>query len=89
MAHGICSEGRQPNSADSPYAASKQPSTCSLIAIHKVLKFPMNIISPSNAYCPGNCCNRVIRSRYLRTDRQEAAIQGGGRAEKSYIHARD
>jgi dTDP-glucose 4,6-dehydratase len=61
-----------------------------LISVHKVLKFPMNIIRPSNAYCPGQLLHRVIPKAvvYGLTGRK-LPLHGGGRVEKSYIHGRD
>ena len=74
----------------SPYAASKAAFDMHLISIHKVLKFPMNIIRPSNAYCPGQLLHRVIpRAVLCGLTGKRLPLQGGGRAEKSYIHARD
>lgn len=74
----------------SPYSASKAAFDLHLIAIHKVLKFPMNILRPSNAYCPGQLLHRVIPKAIIcgLTGRQ-LPLHGGGRAEKSYIHASD
>jgi dTDP-glucose 4,6-dehydratase len=31
-----------------------------LISAYKFLKFPMNVLRPSNAYCPGQLLHRVI-----------------------------
>lgn len=74
----------------SPYAASKAAFDLHLVAISNVLKFPMNIIRPSNAYCPGQLLHRVIpRAVICGLTGQKLPLQGGGRAEKSYIHARD
>lgn len=74
----------------SPYAASKAAFDMYLISVHRVLKFPMNIIRPSNAYCPGQLLHRVIPKAvvYGLTGRK-LPLHGGGRAEKSYIHGRD
>src|SRR5258706_13939585 len=44
----------------SPYAASKAAFDMYLISVHRINKFPMNIIRPSNAYCPGQLLHRVI-----------------------------
>ena len=61
-----------------------------LISVHRVLKFPMNIIRPSNAYAPGQLLHRVIPKAVLcGLTGRKLPLQGGGRAEKSYIHARD
>jgi dTDP-glucose 4,6-dehydratase len=74
----------------SPYAASKAAFDLHLISVNKVLKFPMNIVRPSNAYCPGQLLHRVIpRTIICGLTGQKLPLQGGGRAEKSYIHARD
>jgi dTDP-glucose 4,6-dehydratase len=74
----------------SPYAASKAAFDLHLMAISKVLKFPMNIIRPSNAYCPGQLLHRVIpKAVVLGLLGRRLPLHGGGRAEKSYIHARD
>jgi dTDP-glucose 4,6-dehydratase len=74
----------------SPYAASKAAFDFHLISAHRVLKFPMNIIRPSNAYCPGQLLHRVIpKAVVCGLTGRKLPLQGGGRAEKSYIHATD
>jgi dTDP-glucose 4,6-dehydratase len=74
----------------SPYAASKAAFDWYLVSVHKFQKFPMNIIRPSNAYCPGQLLHRVIPKTVLcGLTGKKLPLQGGGRAEKSYIHARD
>jgi dTDP-glucose 4,6-dehydratase len=74
----------------SPYAASKAAFDMHLLSISKVLKFPMNIIRPSNAYCPGQLLHRVIpKAVVCGLTGRKLPLHGGGRAEKSYIHARD
>jgi dTDP-glucose 4,6-dehydratase len=74
----------------SPYAASKAGFDLYLLSVAKVLNFRMNIIRPSNAYCPGQLLHRVIpRAVLCGLTGQKLPLQGGGRAEKSYIHARD
>jgi dTDP-glucose 4,6-dehydratase len=74
----------------SPYAASKAAFDLYLISVANVLKFRMNIIRPSNAYAPGQLLHRVIpRAVLCGLTGQKLPLQGGGRAEKSYIHARD
>ena len=60
------------------------------MSVHKFLKFPMNIIRPSNAYCPGQLLHRVIpKAIWCGLTGKKLPLHGGGRAEKSYIHARD
>ena len=74
----------------SPYAASKAAFDLYLLSVANVLQFRMNIIRPSNAYCPGQLLHRVIpRAVMCGLTGQKLPLQGGGRAEKSYIHARD
>ena len=50
----------EPIKPSSPYAASKVAFDMYLLSVHQFLKFPMNIIRPSNAYCPGQLLHRVI-----------------------------
>lgn len=74
----------------SPYAASKAAADLHLLSISSVLNFPMNIIRPSNAYAPGQLLHRVIpRAVLCGLTGQKLPLHGGGRAKKSYIHARD
>jgi dTDP-glucose 4,6-dehydratase len=73
----------EPIKPTSPYAASKAAFDMHLISIHRFLKFPMNIVRPSNAYGPGQQLHRVILTG------RKLPLHGGGRAEKSYIHNRD
>jgi len=74
----------------SPYAASKVAFDLYLVSVFKNLGYPMNIIRPSNAYCPGQLLHRVIpRTIWCGLSGNKLPLQGGGRAEKSYIHARD
>jgi len=73
-----------------PYAASKVAFDFHLLAISKVLKFPMNIIRPSNAYCPGQLLHRIIpRTVVAGLKGEKIPLHGGGKAEKSYIHGTD
>ena len=80
----------EPIKPSSPYAASKVAFDMYLESVHRVLKFPMNIIRPCNAYCPGQLLHRVIPKAILcgLTGRR-LPLHGGGKAEKSYIHGRD
>lgn len=84
------SKEMDPIQPSSPYAASKVAFDMHLMSIAKYLKFPMNVIRPSNAYCPGQLLHRVIPKTILcGLKNEKLPLQGGGRAEKSYIHARD
>ena len=79
-----------PAKPSSPYATSKLAFDLYLESIYKNLGFPMNIVRPSNAYCPGQMLHRIIPKAivYGLTGRK-LALEGGGVVEKSYIHARD
>lgn len=79
-----------PIQPSSPYAASKVAFDLHLISISRFLDFPMNIIRPSNAYCPGQLLHRIIPKAILcGLTGRKVPLHGGGKAEKSYIHARD
>src|SRR5580704_1281756 len=80
----------EPIKPSSPYAASKVAFDMYLESVHRFLKFPMNVIRPSNAYCPGQLLHRVIpKAIWCGLTGNKLPLHGGGRAEKSYIHARD
>src|SRR5215471_446289 len=80
----------EPIKPSSPYAASKVAFDLHLVSVHRFLKFPMNIIRPSNAYCPGQLLHRVVPKAVIcGLAGRKLPLHGGGRAEKSYIHARD
>lgn len=80
----------EPIKPTSPYAASKVAFDMYLLSVHRFQNFPMNVIRPSNAYCPGQLLHRVIpRAIISGLTGQRLPLQGGGRAEKSFIHARD
>ncbi len=80
----------EPIKPSSPYAASKVAFDLHLVSVYRFLKFPMNIIRPSNAYCPGQLLHRVIpKAVWCGLNGVKLPLHGGGRAEKSYIHARD
>ena len=88
VSHAVNEE--EPIKPTSPYAASKVAFDYYLMSVHKNLNFPMNIIRPSNAYCPGQLLHRVIPKTVLYgLTGRKLPLQGGGKAEKTYIHARD
>ena len=79
-----------PIKPSSPYAASKAAFDLYLVSVNRFVNFPMNIIRPSNAYCPGQLLHRVIpKAVVCGLKGEKLPLHGGGRAEKSYIHARD
>lgn len=74
----------------SPYSVSKAAFDQHLSVMHRIHGFPCNVVRPSNAYCPGQQLHRVIpRAIICALSGQKFELQGGGRAEKSYIHATD
>lgn len=79
-----------PLQPSSPYSASKAGFDMYLLSVHQHLDFPMNIIRPSNAYCPAQLLHRVIpKAIWCGLTGEKLPLHGGGKAEKSYIHARD
>ena len=80
----------EPIKPSSPYAASKVAYDMYLVSVHKFLNFPMNIIRPSNCYCPAQLLHRVIpKAIWCGLTGNKLPLHGGGKAEKSYMHARD
>ena len=74
----------------SPYAVSKAAFDQHLEIMHRISGFPMNIVRPSNAYCPGQQAHRIIPKAIIcALAGQKLKLQGGGKAEKSYLHATD
>src|SRR5260221_13938759 len=78
----------EPIKPSSPYAASKVAFDMYLESVYRFKNFPMNVIRPSNAYCPGQLLHRVIPKAIVAglTGRR-LPLHGGGRAENSSIHA--
>ncbi len=86
----VASKEDEPIKPSSPYASSKVAFDLYLMSISKFLNFPMNIIRPSNAYCPGQLLHRIIPKTIVSSlIGKKIPLHGGGKAEKSYIHARD
>lgn len=80
----------EPIKPSSPYAASKVAFDMFLQSYHKFKDFPMTILRPSNCYCPGQLLHRVIpRTIWCGLTGRKLPLHGGGKAEKSYLHARD
>lgn len=74
----------------SPYAASKLAFDHHLLSVQRVLGFPASIIRPSNCYCPGQQLHRVVPKAVVAgLTGRKLPLQGGGKAEKSYLHATD
>ncbi len=80
----------EPIKPSSPYAASKVAYDMYLMSVSNFLKFPMTIIRPSNCYCSGQLLHRVIpKAIWAGLTGKKLPLHGGGKAEKSYMHARD
>jgi len=80
----------EPIKPSSPYAASKVAFDMYLQSVHRFQDFPMTVIRPCNCYCPGQLLHRVIPKTILMgLTGQKLPLHGGGKAEKSYMHARD
>ena len=80
----------EPIKPSSPYAASKVAFDMYLMSVHQNLKYPMNVIRPSNAYGQGQQLHRVIpKSIICGLTGEKLPLHGGGHAEKSFIHNRD
>ncbi len=86
---GPCSETSQANPT-SPYAVSKLAGDMHLKTYFDSIDFPMNVIRPSNAYGPGQQLYRLMpRAAFCALTGQKFPLEGGGVAEKSFIHATD
>lgn len=79
-----------PLKPSSPYAVSKAAFDQHLEIMYRVHDFPMNIVRPSNAYCPGQQLHRIIPKAIIcALNKEKLQLHGGGRAEKSMMHADD
>ena len=74
----------------SPYAVSKLAFDQHLILLHRVKGMPVNVIRPSNCYCPGQQLHRVIPKVLISgLTGRKIPLHGGGVSRKSYLHATD
>ena len=79
-----------PVNPSSPYAVSKAAFDLHLRCIAKQQSFPAVICAPSNGYCEGQTLNRIIPKTIISAlTGQKFKLQGGGYAQKSYLHADD
>ena len=86
---GPCAEDG-PVNPTSPYAVSKLAGDLHLKTYWFGSGFPCNVIRPSNAYGPGQQLYRVMpRAAYCALTGERFPLEGGGAAEKSFIHALD
>lgn len=80
----------EPIKPSSPYAASKVAFDMYLQSVHRFKGFRMNVVRPSNCYCPGQLLHRIVpKTIWCALTGNKLPLHGGGRAEKSYLHARD
>lgn len=74
----------------SPYAISKAAFDQHLQVMHRIHGFPVNVLRPSNCYTPGQQLHRIIpRTICAAFTGRKLPLNGGGLAEKSYMHATD
>lgn len=74
----------------SPYAASKAGFDMYIKSIQKINKLPINIVRPVNIYCPGQLLHKLLpRAVMCALDGEKLPLHGGGKIDKSYLHARD
>ena len=74
----------------SPYAVSKDAFDQHLKVIAKHQGFPAVLLMPSNGYCEGQFLNRIIPKTIIACmTGTKIQLQGGGKAQKSYLHADD
>lgn len=84
------SKETDPIKPTSPYAVSKAAFDLHLEIMHRVHGFPCDVIRPSNCYCPGQQLHRIIpRAIVCALSGNRLPLQGGGRAQKTYLHATD
>jgi len=87
--HAPSKETDAPNPT-SPYAVSKLAGDLHLKTYFDSIDFPMNIIRPSNAYAPGQQLYRLMpRAAFCALKGISFPLEGGGVAEKSFLHATD
>lgn len=86
---GPCSEDA-PMNPTSPYAVSKLAGDLHLRTYADGIGFPTNTIRPSNAYGPGQQLYRLMpRAAFCALTGRPFPLEGGGVAEKSFMHATD
>ena len=74
----------------SPYAISKLAADMHVLSMFNALKFPGNVIRPSNCYGPGQLMYRIIpKAIYYSIKGYQFPLEGGGIVKKSFMHARD
>jgi len=79
-----------PVTPTSPYGVSKVAFDLHLKVMWERLKFPMNIVRPSNCIAEGQQLHRVVPRALLAAIKGERLqLHGGGVSKKSYLHGDD
>jgi len=79
-----------PRNPTSPYAISKAAFDLYLESMWRTAQFPMNVVLPSNCYTEGQQLYRVIPKTMVTVlNGRKLQLHGGGKAQKSYLHATD
>lgn len=74
----------------SPYSISKLSGDYHILSLYNHLKFPGNIIRPSNCYGSGQYTYRLIPKAILYgLAKKKFPLEGGGLVKKSFMHASD
>lgn len=82
-------EEEKPNPT-SPYAISKLAADYHMLSLYNRLGFPANVIRPCNCYGSGQLLYRLVPKALLfGITNQKFPLEGGGKAKKSYMHAKD
>ena len=82
-------EDEKPNPT-SPYAISKLAADYHMLSLYNRLGFPANVIRPCNCYGSGQLLYRLVPKALLfGMKNQKFPLEGGGKAKKSYMHAKD
>lgn len=79
-----------PFNPSTPYAVSRAAADMSLRTYHAAYKFPVVFTRAANVYGPGQQLYRIIPRTILFVKLgKKLQLHGGGRSERSFIHARD
>jgi len=79
-----------PFNPSTPYAVSRAAADMSLRTFFSAYSFPVVFTRAANVYGPGKPLYRIVPRTifFVRTERK-VPLHGGGRSERSFVHARD
>ena len=60
-----------------------------MMSLYNRLGFPANVIRPCNCYGSGQLLYRLVPTLLFWNDKSKISLEGGGKAKKSYMHAKD